>query len=214
MFKNYLITAIRFLNRNKAFAGINILGLSLALAVSFSCLLFVINEMSYNSSFKNGKQIYRVLEHYLQLNLTSDETPYVLSISMKDDFPIVNHVAPTKRVGEFGIEINEELIPLNHTISTNSDLFKIFDIQLSGQQEGMLDEPNSMALSRTLSQKFFPAENPIGKEVIAQVGEKEVLFVVKGIFDDIPVNSSVYADCFIHARWALDELCGDGEGHG
>jgi putative ABC transport system permease protein len=206
MFKNYLTTALRFLNRNKAFAGINILGLSLALAVSFTCLLFVINEMSFNSSFKNGKQIYRVLEYYLQLNLTSDETPYVLSTSMKDDFPMVIHVAPTKRMGEFGIEMNEELIPLNHTISTNSDLFKIFDIQLSGQQEGILDEPNSMLLSRTQSQKFFPAENPIGKEVIAQVGDQEVLFVVKGIFDDIPINSSVYADCFINARWALDKL--------
>ena len=34
MFKNYLISALRFLQRNRFFAGINILGLSLSLAAS------------------------------------------------------------------------------------------------------------------------------------------------------------------------------------
>ena len=206
MFKNYLTTAIRFLNRNKAFAGINILGLSLALAVSFTSLLFVINEMSYNSSFKNGKQIYRVLNHNFQLNLTSDNTPYVLSKSMKDDFPLVSHIAPIKRMGEFGLELNEELIPLSHTISTTSEIFKVFGLQVSGQQNGILDEPNSIVLSHEQAQKFFPDENPIGKEVVAQLGEKVALFVVKGVFDDIPVNSTLHADCFISARWALETL--------
>ena len=64
MIKNYLITALRFLKRNKLFAGINILGLSLALAVSFIILLFVVNEYSYDTSYKKRKQIYRTLLTY------------------------------------------------------------------------------------------------------------------------------------------------------
>jgi putative ABC transport system permease protein len=66
MFKNYLISALWFLQRNKLFTGINLLGLSLALAASFIILLFVINELSYNTCFKNRKQIYCVLNYYIE----------------------------------------------------------------------------------------------------------------------------------------------------
>lgn len=72
MFKNYLISALRFLKRNKIFTGINILGLSLALAASFIILLFVVNELSYNTYFKNRKQVYRVLNFNDDVNVTDE----------------------------------------------------------------------------------------------------------------------------------------------
>ena len=142
MFKNYLITALRFLKRNKLFAGINILGLSLALAASFIILLFVINELSYNTGFKNRKQVYRVLNYNVDVKITSDGTPYILSKSIKDEFPQVDYVATTKNIGEFSIELNEEFIPVDNAIGTDSELFKIFDIHVAGQKENILDEPN------------------------------------------------------------------------
>ena len=206
MIKNHLISALRFLKHNKLFAGINILGLSLALAASFIILLFVINELSYNTCFKNRKQIYRVLIDYVQLKIIGDETPYVLSKSIKDEFPQVDYVAPTKNTEEFSIQLNDEFIPIKNVVGTNSELFKIFDIHVTGQQENILDEPNSIVLSQKQAQKFFPGEDPIGKDLIAQVNDKEEIFVVKGIFDDIPVNSNLQADCFINSKWPIEQL--------
>lgn len=205
MFKNYLITALRFLKRNKLFAGINILGLSLALAASFIILLFVINELSYNTCFKNRKQIYRVLDYNVDVKITDDGTPYVLSKSIKDDFPQVNYVATTKNTGKFSLKLNEEFIPINKAIGTESELFKIFDIHVSGQQENILDEKNSIVLSLKQAQKFFPDQDPVGKDLIALVNDKEEVFVVKGVFEDIPVNSTLQADCFINSKWSLEE---------
>ena len=89
MFRNYLKSALRFLQRNKLFAGINILGLSLALAASFIILLYVINELSYNTGFKNRNQIYRVLNYNVDVKVTDDGSPYILSESIKDEFPHV-----------------------------------------------------------------------------------------------------------------------------
>jgi putative ABC transport system permease protein len=43
MFRNYLKSALLFIRHNKVFAGINLLGLSIALAASFIMLLVVIN---------------------------------------------------------------------------------------------------------------------------------------------------------------------------
>jgi putative ABC transport system permease protein len=206
MFKNYVTVALRFLKQNKLFAGINIFGLSIALAVSFIMLLFIINELSFNTSYKNRKQIYRVLSCNVEYDITHDRTSYVLSRSIKDEFPQVKYVAPTKDMGEFSIKLNEEFIPISHAIGTDSEIFKIFDIHIAGYQENILDEPNSIVLSRKQSQKFFSGEDPIGKELIAQVDEKETVFVVKGVFDDIPVNSTLRADCFINSKWALEQL--------
>ena len=53
MIKNYPKTALRFLKQNRLFAIINAIGLSLALAASFIILLFIINELSYDSFNKN-----------------------------------------------------------------------------------------------------------------------------------------------------------------
>jgi len=206
MFKNYLITALRFLKRNKLFAGINILGLSLALAVSFIILLFVINELSYNTGFKNKKQIYRVINNNVNQKITIAETPYVLSKSIKDEFPQVKCVTPTSKMEKFSINLNDEFIPIGNVISTESEIFKIFNIPVTGQQENILGDPSSIVLSRKQAQKFFPSEDPIGKNLVAKINGKETVFEVKGVFDDIPVNSTFRADCFISSKWTLEEL--------
>ncbi len=206
MFKNHLISTLRFLKRNKIFTGINILGLSLALAASFIILLFVINELSYNSGFKNRKQIYRVLSYYADHNITDDETSYVLAKSIKEEFPQVRYVAPISRLRNFSIKLKEELIPLNNAVGTDSEIFQIFDIPIVGQTKNILADPNSIVLSSTQAQMFFQGEDPIGKDLIAFVNDKEEVFVVKGIFDDMPVNSNLQADCFISSKWPLEQL--------
>jgi putative ABC transport system permease protein len=206
MFRNYLKSAFRFLKRNKLFAGINILGLSLALAVSFIILLFVVNEFSYDSSYKKRKQIYRAILTYSNLKTTQPLVPYVLSSEMKNSFPQVEYAAPMRYIRPFKLKMNDEFISIRMAASTVSDFFNIFDIPVTGTKENILDNPNSIVLSKTQAEKFFPAENPVGKEIMASVGGKEQPFVVKGVFDDFPVNSSIQADCFVNTKWSLDQI--------
>ena len=206
MFRNYLKSALRFLKRNKLFAGINIIGLSLALAVSFIILLFVVNEFSYDRSYKKRKQIYRAILTYSNLKTTQPLVPYVLSSEMKNSFPQVEHAAPMRYVRPFKLKMNDEFIPVRLAASTTSDIFHIFDIPLNGTKENILDDPSSIVLSKTQAEKFFPNENPFGKEIMANVGGTDHLFVVKGVFDDFPVNSSIQADCFVSTKWSLDQI--------
>ena len=178
MFKNYLISALRFLKRNKIFTGINLMGLSLALAASFIILLYVINELSYNTYFKNRKQIYRVLNFNADVKVTDESTPYILTKHLKDEFPQIKYVAPTRNVREFSLKLNEEFIPVKNVIGSNSEIFKIFNLSLTGQQENILEEPNSIVLSEDQAQKFFPDENPVGKELIARANTRDRKSVV------------------------------------
>ncbi|MGH2646653.1 MAG: ABC transporter permease, partial [Ginsengibacter sp.] len=59
MFKNYFKIALRNLQKQKAFASINIAGLSIGIACFSLLLLFVVNELSFDSFHKNASVIYR-----------------------------------------------------------------------------------------------------------------------------------------------------------
>ena len=206
MFKNYLKTTLRFLKRNKLFVGINVLGLSLALAVSFIILLYIINEISYNRGYENRKQVYRVVTHYLEFKNIMSGTPYVLASALKDEFPQVEHAAKARFMRGFSLKLNEEFIPVNQAVATDSEIFDIFSLSLAGSKNGILDESNSLVLSQKQADKFFPDQDPVGKEIIGLANGKEQVFIVKGVFKDIPVNSTFKADCFINSRWTLEPI--------
>ena len=182
------------------------MGLSIALAVSFIILLFVVNEYTYDNGYKKRKQIYRVILTYSSLKTTQPLVPYVLTSEMMSSFPQVEYAAPVRYVRPFKLKMNDEFISIRSVASTNSDFFNIFDIPLTGSKENILDDPNSIVISKKQAKIFFLDENPVGKEIVATVGEKEQLFVVKGVFDDFPVNSTIQADCFVSTKWSLDQV--------
>jgi len=63
MFRNYFITAFRNLWKNKFYSSINITGLSVGLAVGIMILLWVQDELSYNSFHRNADHIYKINSH-------------------------------------------------------------------------------------------------------------------------------------------------------
>jgi putative ABC transport system permease protein len=210
LFKNYLKSALRFLKQNKLFAAINAIGLSIALAVSFIILLFVINELSYDHCFKNRKRIYRVLNYDLQLKKSMVGTPYILTSALKDQFPqIEKAVAVTARpLREFRLKLKDEYINVPNAIATNSEVFDIFTLHLvgGGQHKNLLDDQSSLVLSKDLAKKLFRGQNPVGKEIVGLVDNEEHIFVIKGVFDNIPENSTFRADCFLSNKWTLANI--------
>jgi len=63
MFKNYFKTAWRNLFKNKFYSAINITGLAIGLAVGIMLLLWVQDEMSYDSFHQNANSIYKINSH-------------------------------------------------------------------------------------------------------------------------------------------------------
>ncbi|PWT95222.1 MAG: hypothetical protein C5B52_18275, partial [Bacteroidetes bacterium] len=61
MFKNYLKTAIRNLRRNKGYAFINIIGLTVGIAAFLLIFLVIKYETSFDNFHKNRDRIYRVV---------------------------------------------------------------------------------------------------------------------------------------------------------
>jgi putative ABC transport system permease protein len=206
MLKNYFQTALRFLKQNKLFAFINLFGLSIALAASFIILLFVINELSYDHCHKNRKSVYRVLNFYADTKQTTTFTPFVLASTLKEDFPQIEKAIRTMPMP---ITLKNESGSFSEiAISTDSEVFDIFTLPFIEGQSGnsVLEDKNSIVISHEIADKMFGAISPIGKSITGTISGSDYLFTIKGVFENIPENSTFRAKCFINSKWSADNI--------
>jgi len=91
MLKNYLLSAIRNIGRNKFYAFLNILGLSIGLSAFIFILLFVRDELTYDKQNTKHKQIHR-LESNFNIRGKFDQfaiVPNPMGPAFKLEFPEV-----------------------------------------------------------------------------------------------------------------------------
>src|ERR1043165_438040 len=102
MFKSYLATALRNIQKNKVFSVINIAGLSLGMAACLLILQYVNFELSYDHFNKNAANIYRVVNDRFQngkLIQHGTITYSAVGKDMQEDYPdVIDHA----RVIPFG----------------------------------------------------------------------------------------------------------------
>jgi putative ABC transport system permease protein len=190
MIRNYFKIAWRSLWKNKGYSAINIFGLATGLAASIFIFLWVYDEFSYDKFHANSNRIFKVLinNKYPDGKIeTYPATPARLKDVIKNEIPEVELAA------QYSMEA--ELLVKNKTNSFNengiyadSTLFKILSFPIIN---GNASEPlknNSIAISKSLAEKLFKNENPIGKTL--SVGAKYDL-LVNSVFADIPQNSTL-----------------------
>ena len=89
MLKNHLIFALRLLRRDRFHSILNITGLSAGFACCIIILLYLQNELTYDSHHKNADRIYRAALKYTYTGQTTrwaSSSP-ALGKRLKDDFP-------------------------------------------------------------------------------------------------------------------------------
>ncbi|MCP4728084.1 MAG: FtsX-like permease family protein [bacterium] len=197
MFKNYLKVTFRSFKRQKGYTFINISGLTLGFTCFILIMLYVQFETSYDSYHRNKGQIYRIINNLSNYTFTA---PPLASI-LKDEYPEIINIA---RISEYGISTTDKFLFVTEGRSfLENNLFmadpEILDILtysfLKGGPGTALGDPNSIILTKSLADKFFGDEEPLGK-VINLEGSKD--FVVTAVIEDIPGNSIESFRALIH----------------
>ncbi len=92
MLRNYLITAIRHLIKEKAFSIINIMGLSLGMAFTIIILLWVQDELSYDKFHTNHDRIYhtylRIIDARTTFNFQPTTSPEIGDAMLEEIPPL------------------------------------------------------------------------------------------------------------------------------
>lgn len=191
MFRNYLTMTIRNLIRNKLYAAINIGGLAVGFAASILILLFVQNELTYDTFWQDAERIYRL---EITINVPG-RTPEKRGTSMAGAKNLldqnsqgITNVTRIRVADELTIKIGDKQFVEEVSFSDRS-LFDIFNIQfLEGSPNTALENPNNMIMTESLARKYFGEQPALGQSVILNPGIERTYKIV-GIIEDFPENT-------------------------
>lgn len=189
MFRNYLITALRTIFRQKGFSLINIMGLALGLACALLILLWIQHELSFDRFHKNTDRLYRVEEDqfYSGEVYHVTVTPWPSGPVWKEEIPEVEDACRVTWSGGMLFRDDEELFYENNVIAADSTFFNLFSFPLkTGDPARVLSDPWSVIISEEIAEKYFGNENPVGKSLTVN---NQYEFTVSGILGEIPNNS-------------------------
>ena len=102
MLQNYFKIAFRNLLKHKGYSLINIIGLSVGMAICLLILLYIQHEISFDRFHANGDRIYRVaLERkYPGRSTLYAIIPFSFGEAIKNEFPEVENF--TRIIGNYG----------------------------------------------------------------------------------------------------------------
>jgi putative ABC transport system permease protein len=195
MFRLNFKIAFRNLWKNKGYAFINILGLSIGMMSCILIFIFIRHQLSFDRGYKNEDRIYRFVTDwkYSSFEDHTQGVPVPLPDAARNEFAAFEKVAPiTKSNGVVRIkdEYGKDIVKMSKEVYyTEPDFFDIFDIGwIAGKPKEAIKAPNTVALSASTAKLFFgTAENAMGKSIF--LGRKTILKVT-GVFKDLPGNSS------------------------
>ncbi|HTE27223.1 ABC transporter permease [Flavitalea sp.] len=205
MLKNYLKTTFRFLQRNKTFSIINIVGLSIGTLCCLYILLYVREQYQFDKHHNNTADIFRVGSELKKTSegVQSFRSSVVAPIAplLKKDFGEIlqyTRVVPMLGIEKHLFRYKDKAVFEKDAIYVDSIFFDMFSYHfVYGKKETALLEPYSIVLLQSVSEKIFGKEDPVGKTITMENVNGKREFAVKGVVDESLGKSHLKADVFI-----------------
>ena len=212
MFKNYFKIAFRNLWRNKLYASINLLGLTLGITCSLIIFIFLKYETLFDAFHEDAEHIYRIVQHNKTAEGTNfwGTTAYTLATAINQEIP---EIEATQTAGPFSRTISYEnqrgqiarfeekkilFVAPNYLEMLNfKGIHK--NLWLEGNPQTAFDNPNAVVLSEKLIQKYFPEAVLKKKSILGKVlklNNKDPL-TITGVIKNLPLNTNLSFDILI-----------------
>ena len=206
MIRNYITIAFRTLNKHRFYSLINIAGLAIGIASCLVIVLFVLDELGYDKHHKKSSRVFRINAEikFGGNHLVMAVAPAPLAETLVQEYPEIETAVRFRQRGSFLVKTTESLdnFKENNVIYTDSTFFKMFTVPvLEGDAGTALKEPNSIAISQTVSNKYFPNGNALGQTLIL---DNNITCKVTAVFQDMPRSGHFWYDILISLT-GLDE---------
>ncbi len=203
MFRNYLKTALRVIQKHRAFSFINITGLAVGMACCVLILLWVQDELSYDKYHMNHKQLYRlILKNEGQWYTSS---PWALAPILKEEYPEVTLC--TRYARRNLIAARGEHSFYESVAFVDPDFFEMFTFPIvKGNPQAPFPTNNSAVITERTAKKYFGNEDPVGKTFTIN---NDTEFSVTGMIKDVPTNSHMDFDILAPVKLFGDQTLND-----
>jgi putative ABC transport system permease protein len=193
----YFRIAIRHIYKNPLFSLINIVGLATGITAFLLISLFVRYERSFDTFYKNYDRIYRL--RYERSSAEGESVKFAsccppAAIRIRELYPEVEAIARLFRYRATVI-FGDRKYYEERMYFAEPQIFDVFNFELvAGDAVKGISNANCAFISQSCSRKYFGNENPLGQTITV---DKEMSFVITGIFHDIPDNSHLNFDILL-----------------
>jgi putative ABC transport system permease protein len=201
MIKNYLSTAWRNLIKNKSVAVINIGGLAVGMAVALLIGLWIYDELSFNTNFKNYDRIALIMQHqHANGNVsTFDGLPLPLGKELQSNYGNnFKHVVMASGPGDNILSSGDKNLS-KRGIYMDVEAPAMFSLAMQEGTYDALKYPNNVIISSSTARAFFGNADPMNK--LMKIGNK-LDVKVTGVYKDFAFNTQFSGIDFI-APWSL-----------
>ena len=193
MIKNYFLTTLRNLGRNKVYSLINLSGLSVGIACCLLIFLYAKDELSFDKFHRNAGNIYRIVS----VQRTPDGSETKMGVvgmmpgpAFHDEIPEIKTFVRLQGDG-FAVRRGHEVFQ-QEAHSVDSNFFSVFSFPLVyGSPATVLSDPYSVVLSEETARKFFGRTDVIGETLELKLDTVFSVFKVTGVAKNPPQNSSI-----------------------
>ncbi len=208
MLRNYLIAAYRQIIKNKFLSIINIAGLAVGIAATLLISHYTRYELSYDQSYKNRQNLYRVL--YERESENGDLVQFASACPavgpiLKERMPEVTEAGKmykTKGV----LSHKETFLREEGLFYAEPAILDLLSYEVKNQNgSNLLQEPHTMVISESLANKLFGETDPLGKSL--ELDGKQS-FQITGIFKDKTPNHHFTAQAFF-SFVTLEQMMGE-----
>lgn len=196
MLFNHLKVAFRRLTRNKALSILNILGLTLGLALVVLISVFIRDEFSKDIWMEDADLTYRA--YRIGPHGETAWTPSPLAEKLSSDYPEVETAAAWAPNGDILVTYAGQDWYLDNTARIDSNFFDVVSMEFArGDKHTAMDGPNSIVISTELATLIFDDKDPLG-EVLKVDGGRD--YIIRGVLSDASKKSHITSDLFMRFR--------------
>ena len=189
MLNNYLISLWRHTKNALLYPLISVFCLASGISGTILITIYLNHELSYDTHHENHRDVYRMEGVYSMAGTTYEMsiTPFPLARAMQDEFAqVMTYARFFNQHEEAQVSIHENTFLEKGFYLADSTVFNVFTHRfVYGQARGALSEPNTVVLNRTLSEKYFGKDNPIGRTIEIEGNN----YMVTAVMEDLPSNS-------------------------
>jgi putative ABC transport system permease protein len=206
MLRNYLKIAFRNLVKNKLFTFINIIGMAISIATFLVITLFIIDELKFDKQVADASLKYRVFNEYFSDDGTIRKgamIPPMIGPTLVSEYPEVEYAT---RFLNFNNNVlfktgDKKLTEIKGGYA-DPTIFDMFSLPLiEGDKNTALKKPNTIAINKTLAQKYFGNKPALG-EIIEIFNTN---FTVTAVFEDFPAHSHLQLNYFLSMESYISE---------
>jgi putative ABC transport system permease protein len=194
---------IRLLWRQKFSTSVNIIGMSIGFACCIIIGLFIKNEISYDNFHEKKEHIFRLLSYNPENGQSSANVTYRLGPNCAE---YINGVEKSARLYNFWgpniISIDKVTFKANNLFYTDPSIVDIFSFNfIAGNRTSALNAPGTVIITKSVSEKYFGEENPLGKIIVL---DNMTNLTVTGVVRDFPANSHFHFNFLVYEPTRLE----------